>query len=60
MLAELRGLGITILLVEQNVDRALGLADYAYILQTGEVVLEGSGHDLLKNDMVRRAFLGVG
>jgi branched-chain amino acid transport system ATP-binding protein len=60
VLAELRGLGITILLVEQNVDRALGLADYAYILQTGEVVLEGSGQDLLKNDMVRRAFLGMG
>lgn len=59
VLGEIRKLGTTILLVEQNVDRSLRMADYAYILQTGEVVLEGEGEALLKNDMVRHAFLGL-
>lgn len=59
VLVEIRKAGTTILLVEQNVDRSLNLADYAYILQTGEVVLEGKGKDLVENEMVRHAFLGV-
>ncbi|MEQ9692041.1 MAG: ABC transporter ATP-binding protein [Bauldia litoralis] len=59
VLGEIRKSGTTILLVEQNVDRSLRMADYAYILQTGEVVLEGKGEALLKNDMVRHAFLGL-
>ena len=60
VLDTLRSQGLTILLVEQNVDRSLGLADYAYILETGAVVLEGPGRELLADDMVRRAFLGMG
>jgi len=51
--------GITILLVEQNVREALAVADYAYVLQTGRLALEGTGDDLLRTDMVRRVYLGV-
>jgi branched-chain amino acid transport system ATP-binding protein len=51
--------GITILLVEQNVREALDLADRAYVLQTGRIVGEGSGKELLGSDMFREAFLGI-
>lgn len=51
--------GMTILLVEQNVRESLELADRAYVLQTGETVLEGTGGELLGSDLVRRAYLGM-
>jgi branched-chain amino acid transport system ATP-binding protein len=51
--------GTTILLVEQKVRNALELADRAYVLQTGSIVLEGAGSDLLKSDMIRKAYLGM-
>jgi branched-chain amino acid transport system ATP-binding protein len=51
--------GTTILLVEQKVRDALQLADRAYVLQTGAIVQEGSGSDLLKSDMIRKAYLGM-
>ena len=51
--------GITILLVEQNVREALDLADRAYVLQTGRIVGQGAGRDLLESDMFREAFLGI-
>ena len=51
--------GVTILLVEQNVPSALGLADRGYVLQTGRVVLEGASADLLGSDLVRTAYLGI-
>jgi branched-chain amino acid transport system ATP-binding protein len=51
--------GITILLVEQNVREALDLADRGYVLQTGKVVAEGSGEELLDSDLFRTAFLGI-
>jgi len=50
---------ITILLVEQNVKEALELADRGYVLQTGKVISEGSGKELLETDIVREAFLGL-
>jgi len=50
--------GTTILLVEQNAMAALHIADYGYVLETGRVVLEGAGRDLLNNDRVREAYLG--
>ena len=50
--------GTTILLNEQNADMALRLADRAYVLETGRVVMEGNGADLLQNDHVQRAYLG--
>jgi len=49
----------TILLVEQNVREALEMADRGYILQTGKVVSEGTGKQLLDSDFVRQAFLGL-
>ncbi len=51
--------GRTILLIEQNARAALQVADYGYILETGEVVLEGPGQELAENDDVRKAYLGV-
>jgi branched-chain amino acid transport system ATP-binding protein len=51
--------GLTVLLVEQNVYEALHIADRAYVLQTGRIVLEGSGKELLQSDLVRRAYLGM-
>ena len=51
--------GMTILLVEQNVREALDLADRGYVLQTGRIVGQGSGTELLESDMFREAFLGI-
>jgi len=50
--------GTTILLVEQNAQLALSICDRGYVLQTGEIVLSGTGHELLHNEMVRKAYLG--
>ena len=50
--------GVSILLVEQNAHLALGLAHYAYVLETGEVVMEGTGKELLRSPEVRKAYLG--
>lgn len=52
--------GTTVLLVEQNVREALRLADRAYVLQTGRVVLEGMASDLIGDPLVQEAFLGIG
>ena len=56
---KLQAEGITILLVEQNVREALDLADRGYVLQTGKIVGEGSGRELLESDIFREAFLGI-
>jgi branched-chain amino acid transport system ATP-binding protein len=58
-LARIKAEGATILLVEQNVVEALQLADRGYVLQTGRVVLSGTGQELLRSDLVRRAYLGM-
>ncbi len=55
---QLNAAGITILLVEQNAKKALKISDRAYVLQTGSVVLSGTGAELLENDMVKEAYLG--
>jgi branched-chain amino acid transport system ATP-binding protein len=57
-LAKLRDSGLTILLTEQNALRALQLANRGYILQEGRVVLEDKAENLIKNDLVRKAYLG--
>ena len=54
----LRKRGVTILLVEQNAKAALAVADRGYVLETGQIVLEGSSSDLLNNRDVQRAYLG--
>jgi branched-chain amino acid transport system ATP-binding protein len=50
--------GVTVLLVEQNAAQALSLADRGYVLETGEIVLEGTGAELLADDRIRAAYLG--
>jgi branched-chain amino acid transport system ATP-binding protein len=57
-LAKLRDSGLTILLTEQNALRALQLANRGYILQEGRVILEDKAENLMKNDLVRQAYLG--
>lgn len=51
--------GVTVLLVEQNVFEALEVCNRAYVLQTGRIVLEGTGQELSQSDLVRKAFLGM-
>jgi len=55
---EIRAQGTTILIVEQNAALALSIADRGYVLETGEVVLEGTAQDLVQNEDVKRAYLG--
>jgi len=55
----LKEAGMTILMVEQNARAALAIADHAYVLETGRVTIEGPGAELLANDEVRRAYLGM-
>lgn len=50
--------GITVLLIEQNANAALRIADYGYVLETGVIALTGTGKDLLRNESVREAYLG--
>jgi branched-chain amino acid transport system ATP-binding protein len=57
-LAELKSRGTTLLLVEQNAQAALALADHGHVLETGRLVLSGTGADLLKDEGVRKAYLG--
>ncbi|MEW6113651.1 MAG: ABC transporter ATP-binding protein [Thermodesulfobacteriota bacterium] len=54
----IRDEGVTIFLIEQNAYAALKITDYAYLLETGRIVLEGSGSDLLENPKVKEAYLG--
>jgi branched-chain amino acid transport system ATP-binding protein len=58
-LKALRELGITILLVEQNVQMALAISDYGYVLAEGKIELEGPARELIKNTHVREAYLGL-
>ncbi|MBI3015485.1 MAG: ABC transporter ATP-binding protein [Candidatus Tectomicrobia bacterium] len=51
--------GVTLLLIEQNVRRALSIADRAYVLENGRIVLNGTGQELLESDHVKRAYLGL-
>ena len=58
-LNQLREIGLTMLLVEQNVQMALAVSDYAYVLAEGRVELEGTSRDLAQNEHVRAAYLGI-
>ncbi len=58
IIQELNKNGTTILLVEQNAQMALSIADRAYVLETGKIVTSGTGKDLLHDDAVRKAYLG--
>ena len=50
--------GITIVLVEQNAKLALSIADRGYVLETGKIILSGTGEELLNNENVKKAYLG--
>ena len=58
IIAELRQSGATILLVEQNANKALKITDRAYVLETGRITLSGSGMELLESEDVKKAYLG--
>ena len=58
IIREVHSNGMTVLLVEQNAQMALSIADRAYVLETGKVVLQGSAKEMLDNEEVRRAYLG--
>jgi len=60
IIQEIKKREVTILLVEQNAAKALSIADRAYVLETGNITLEGSGRELLENPAVRQAYLGHG
>jgi branched-chain amino acid transport system ATP-binding protein len=51
--------GVTVLLVEQNLHKALSIAHHGYVIQTGRIVMQGSGHELANNDEVKKAYLGL-
>lgn len=59
VIKHLREQGITIFLVEQNVRQTLETADRAYVIENGRIVLEGKGRDLLQNELVKKAYLGL-
>jgi branched-chain amino acid transport system ATP-binding protein len=54
----LRTTGVTILLVEQNANLALKIADRGYVLEAGSMILTGAASDLIKNEKVKQAYLG--
>jgi branched-chain amino acid transport system ATP-binding protein len=58
IIGEINRSGVTVLLVEQNAAQALAIADRGYVLETGEIVLQGGGRELLADDRVRAAYLG--
>ncbi len=60
VIADLKQAGVAILLVEQNARAALQIADYGYVLETGEIVLEGPSADLIGNPKVVESYLGLG
>ena len=51
--------GVSVLLVEQSLHKALAIADYGYVIQTGRIVMQGTGQDLLRNDDIKKAYLGL-
>jgi branched-chain amino acid transport system ATP-binding protein len=58
IIQEIHAAGTTILLVEQNARKALAIAEYAYVIETGKIVLEGPAHQIREMDQVRKSYLG--
>ncbi len=58
IIQEINAKGMTILLIEQNANMALKIADWAYVLETGRITMEGTGKELLENPQIREAYLG--
>jgi branched-chain amino acid transport system ATP-binding protein len=59
IIQQIREKDITVLLVEQNVQRTLESSDYAYVLESGRIAASGSGREILESDLVRKAYLGL-
>ena len=59
VIQKIRNEGTTILLIEQNAAMALKIADYAYVLENGYMVLEGTGTELLQDERVKQSYLGM-
>lgn len=58
IIEEIHRQGVTILLIEQNANAALHIADVGYVMETGRITLKGSGRELLENEDVKAAYLG--
>ena len=58
IIQEINASGTTVLLVEQNAKKALSIANRAYVLETGKIVLSGNAKELMNNDSVKKAYLG--
>ena len=58
IITELHKAGTTILLVEQNAEMALQIADRAYVLESGRITLSGTGEELMQSDSIKKAYLG--
>lgn len=59
IIQKINSLGVTVLLVEQNANQSLEIADRAYVLETGEIVLEGKAKDIKENEAIKKAYLGA-
>ena len=59
MIKQLNREGLTILLVEQNAQKALNISDYAYVLETGRIVSHGEGSKIAGDPVVKKAYLGI-
>jgi branched-chain amino acid transport system ATP-binding protein len=59
VIQRLKAAGMTILLVEQNVRQSLQISDYAYVLETGRIVLKGTGREVMDNEHTQKAYLGI-
>lgn len=59
VIKQLHEMGTTILVVEQNVQQTLGCADRAYVLENGRIVMEGTGEELIKDEHIKTAYLGL-
>lgn len=58
IIKEINKAGVTVLLIEQNANMALNTADYGYVLETGKIIMQGEGRELLSNSSIREAYLG--
>lgn len=58
IIQEIHSDGVTLLLIEQNAQAALAIADYGYVIESGRIVLQGKGNDILNDESVKRAYLG--
>ena len=59
IIKEINNQGVTVLLIEQNANMALKVADYAYVLETGSITMSGTGRELLANEDIKKAYLGT-